>query len=120
MADEPSIQRFTNIINVGKMVELNRKTKTGRTVYRWQTQTEDTVKLALRNLWPHLGIQKRLQAIEALASRQIYLNERETHCKRQHDLSVTKKFRSSGQGYCGECMKIWRQVAKEKRTSCAL
>ena len=76
MADLPSIERFTKAVGIGKVVELNRKTKAGRIVYRWQTQTEGTVKFVLQKLWPYLGIQKKVQAMEALASRQIYLNER--------------------------------------------
>jgi hypothetical protein len=76
MADRPSIERFATAVDVGTVIRLKRETNAGRTVYRWCSQNEEGVKQALRTLWPFLGEQKRIQACEALASRQIYLNEK--------------------------------------------
>lgn len=72
MVDRDVVQRFADAINIGVVKELNRKTTTGKTVFRWQTQTEATVKGTLRLLRPFLSVPKKMSALDALAEREIY------------------------------------------------
>lgn len=72
MTDREPVDRFCQSLKIGKVIELKRKTVTGRTAYRWVIQGTEDVRKAVDKLRPYLSSPKMAQAEAALEKRNIY------------------------------------------------
>lgn len=70
MCDKEPVGRFTKAVNVGKVVTLNRRTTTGKLVYRWRIASDHDVYYAFGLIEPFLSSPKAEQAYKAFAKRE--------------------------------------------------
>lgn len=114
-SDKDIIERFSNIIRLGKMPDRPRPPGVlgNKELWVWHCTGHERVQAILAAIWPWLGKRRKSRAVEILKhgvslglsnkSRK-FVNARRTHCTEGHSLSGDNRYvHPRGSIHCRKC-----------------
>jgi hypothetical protein len=112
MTDHEPVERFHDVVGVGRIVWLPSPDPSRKPKHRWEVSSNGAVLVAWDVIAPACSPPKCRQAAAAFAARAAYESlpklvpaQCQPHavCRRGHDLSVTRYRAPGGGTYCREC-----------------